>query len=528
MVRFPRLPVSLFSRRSRAKKNVDVRRNKDQQLEYENDATYSDLIFNGVPIKPISNTGLYLRHRLNRYCGYSQTINDPIPYWNPIRPTNYFRRSTTSDKKPRKQVFEGSCGEEEGGKSILELLRFYLLQLYLYWIQIPVGFLLSFLVFSLWPNTGSVSKDSQTNVSPAKKRRGPWQLQVYTSLPLKSISRLFGYFNELTLPVCLRRPWLLLYARIFGCKLEEMADPVLENYPNLSAFFYRQLKPGLRPISDSLVVSPADGRVLHCGVVEGCQIEQIKGVTYDLNDLLGRVAGSPTMSQTAPPPSYTQQLVDEADFANVNGISYSLQGMFTGEAGSQLHPNLDPTVKSAPPAEVKGWENIPPGHRLFFCVIYLAPGDYHRFHSPTNWVVSSRRHFAGELYSVSPFIAKYLENLFVLNERVALEGRWRHGFFSMIPVGATNVGSINIHFDKDLKTNKRKVTHRGTYTQVSYDKASPLLGGYPLLSGQEMGGFRLGSTIVLVFSAPANFQFNVNVNQKVKMGQSLGDIPTMS
>ena len=45
-------------------------------------------------------------------------------------------------------------------------------------------------------------------------------------------------------------------------------------------------------------------------------------------------------------------------------------------------------------------------------------------------------------------MAKRLENLFVLNERVAMLGRWRHGFFSMIPVGATNVGSIKINFDQ--------------------------------------------------------------------------------
>jgi len=45
-------------------------------------------------------------------------------------------------------------------------------------------------------------------------------------------------------------------------------------------------------------------------------------------------------------------------------------------------------------------------------------------------------------------MAKRLENLFVLNERVALLGRWRFGFFGMVPVGATNVGSIKINFDK--------------------------------------------------------------------------------
>lgn len=300
--------------------------------------------------------------------------------------------------------------------------------------------------------------------------------------------------NSLELPVWFRPYGFSFYAWIFGCNLDELAEPDLTKYASLGDFFYRQLKPGARPVANSILVSPADGTVLHFGSIKDHRmVEQVKGMTYSLDALLGTSSGSATpTSEEIHFANRDHQQVDDTEFANVNGIEYSVDELLghhnrremevdtprsdspipmtptgqtkdasigvNGDNASAVEVSMTDSVNVALDAGIRpllhrtlsqsAVQKVKDGNELFFAVVYLAPGDYHRFHSPTAWVVEKRRHFAGELYSVSPYIAKRLANLFVLNERVAMLGRWRHGFFSMVPVGATNVGSIVINFDR--------------------------------------------------------------------------------
>ncbi len=230
-------------------------------------------------------------------------------------------------------------------------------------------------------------------------------------------------------------------------------------------------------------------------------MEQVKGITYSLDAFLG--VDRPSNIKAVVEHNPDMAVVDDEEFANVNGIEYSLGQLLGGgnSNGPSSPTGLTPTqngfqTTSAKRNEDEGdasvvepkrslqetiahdvsvvksmgvkdsfslpklpkptyerrhssyLKSLRPGNSLFFTVVYLAPGDYHRFHSPTAWVVEKRRHFVGELFSVSPWMAKRLEGLFVLNERVALLGRWRYGFFGMVPVGATNVGSIVVNFDQ--------------------------------------------------------------------------------
>ena len=266
-------------------------------------------------------------------------------------------------------------------------------------------------------------------------------------------TRLWGWLNDLDLPVWLRSRLLSVYVNSFGCDMEEAERADLESYKNLGQLFRRRLRLGAREVSTvSPLVSPCDGRVLHWGQVQpGGRVEQVKGVSYSLDHFLGTDLDMPCSQQDK---------------------------------------------------------------RLYQCVLYLAPGDYHCFHSPADWTVKARRHFPGELLSVSPAVVKRVGSLFCLNERVAYIGEWEQGFFSMTAVGATNVGSIKVEMDPELCTNTRK-WERDTFHQKLWP-------GVSLTKGEYFGEFNLGSTIVLIFEADKDFQFSFkSEGDPVKVGGAL-------
>ncbi|XP_068094664.1 phosphatidylserine decarboxylase proenzyme, mitochondrial isoform X5 [Hyperolius riggenbachi] len=299
------------------------------------------------------------------------------------------------------------------------------------------------------------------------------KVAIYKSVPTRLLSRAWGRLNQVELPTWLRKPVYSLYIWTFGVNMKEAAVEDLHQYRNLSEFFRRKLKPQARPVCDShSVISPSDGKILHFGRVKNCEVEQVKGITYSLESFLG-------------PQTWTD---------NLSVAKASFQDQLVTQEGNEL----------------------------YHCVIYLAPGDYHCFHSPTDWNVYHRRHFPGSLMSVNPGVARWIKELFCYNERVVLTGTWKYGFFSLTAVGATNVGSIRIYFDRDLQTNSPRYS-KGSHNDVSY-VTNNNQDGIPMRKGEQLGEFNLGSTIVLIFEAPKDFTFNLKAGQKIHFGEAVGSL----
>ncbi|KAJ8286797.1 hypothetical protein GJAV_G00043380 [Gymnothorax javanicus] len=326
----------------------------------------------------------------------------------------------------------------------------------------PLSFLYYFLPF------GALKPLAKVGWRPTSR------VALYKTIPTRLLSRAWGRLNQVELPTWLRKPVYSLYIWTFGVNMKEAAVEDLHHYRNLSEFFRRKLKPQARPVCDShCVISPADGKILHFGRVRNCEVEQVKGVTYSLETFLG-------------PHTWAESL-----------------GLNKNEDDPTNFQDLLVTKE---------------GNELFHCVVYLAPGDYHCFHSPTDWRVAHRRHFPGSLMSVNPGVARWIKELFCHNERVVLSGEWTHGFFSLTAVGATNVGSIRIYFDKELRTNAPRYS-KGSYNDFSYVSKNNQE-GISMRKGEHLGEFNLGSTIVLLFEAPRDFTFNLKAADSGCCGHS--------
>jgi phosphatidylserine decarboxylase len=128
-----------------------------------------------------------------------------------------------------------------------------------------------------------------------------------------------------------------------------------------------------------------------------------------------------------------------------------------------------------------------------FSCIYLAPKDYHRIHMPMAATLREMIYVPGELFSVNPLTARNVPDLFARNERVVAVFDTKFGAFSMVLVGATIVASIETTWAGTITPPAGSDIFRWQYPADGNDAIR-------FEKGDEMGRFKLGSTVITTFS----------------------------
>lgn len=153
----------------------------------------------------------------------------------------------------------------------------------------------------------------------------------------------------------------------------------------------------------------------------------------------------------------------------------------------------------------------------YFATLYLSPRDYHRIHMPITGTLKQMTYVPGKLFSVQPATVKMIPKIFARNERVVVLFETAVGSMAMVLVGAVIVGSIGTAWHGDLKRSRKLKT----FTYTKQDTPEQILE-----KAAEMGYFKLGSTVILLFSGDKEIKWckNLQPQQSIKFGDALADV----
>ena len=150
-----------------------------------------------------------------------------------------------------------------------------------------------------------------------------------------------------------------------------------------------------------------------------------------------------------------------------------------------------------------------------FATIYLAPRDYHRVHMPVAGTLRETLYIPGDLYSVNQTTAANVDQLFARNERLVAIFDTEAGPMAMVLVGAMIVAGIETVWGGQVAPVLKKPVH----TRFDAQPAANIR----LEQGAEMGRFKLGSTVILLFGAQAmQWSQGLDAQSVLRLGQQIG------
>jgi len=149
-----------------------------------------------------------------------------------------------------------------------------------------------------------------------------------------------------------------------------------------------------------------------------------------------------------------------------------------------------------------------------FATIYLSPKDYHRVHMPVAGRLTATRYIPGDLFSVNGVTADNVDRLFARNERLVCHFDTASGPMTMVLVGAMVVAGIETVWSGRVAPPPRQAV-----TKDYINLPEPV----ELAQGEEMGRFRLGSTVILLFpEGVMTFDERYGAGVSMRMGEALG------
>ncbi len=147
-----------------------------------------------------------------------------------------------------------------------------------------------------------------------------------------------------------------------------------------------------------------------------------------------------------------------------------------------------------------------------YLTIYLAPRDYHRVHMPLSGTLQHMTYIPGDLFSVNTHSAQHIPGLFTRNERLVCTFHTACGPMVVIWVGAIFVGNIETGWAGEVHA--RSITH--------WDYADQ---PHTFVTGDEIGRFNMGSTVIVLFGANQVDLLPAPNGQKIQMGQQIAPLP---
>lgn len=151
-----------------------------------------------------------------------------------------------------------------------------------------------------------------------------------------------------------------------------------------------------------------------------------------------------------------------------------------------------------------------------YATIYLSPQDYHRVHIPLDAQLQTMVHIPGRLFSVNTATTEMVDGLFARNERVVCLFDTSAGPMAVVLVGAMICASIETSWAglvTPMKKEVRTIHYPNTVSEVSLSK------------GSEMGRFKLGSTVIVLFGPDiVEWRKDLHAQSRVRMGEQLGTL----